>query len=160
MFYLQTKGKAERVGFEPTRRLQTVYAISSRAPSANSDTSPEVAARRVYQTERRFSDTTRGLRHPETRGPSGQSQAGRMQTTLAGRLYWGRGRCMAGAALPAQGRMRGHRQGVTLLLASRSRPSTRRRAPTPLQRAAAGRRSRTPFRCRRGRRRRRARKER
>src|SRR5215207_10941154 len=35
-----TKEKAERVGFEPTRRLQTAYAISSRAPSANSDTSP------------------------------------------------------------------------------------------------------------------------
>jgi hypothetical protein len=39
-FYLQTKEKAERVGFEPTRRLNTAYAISSRAPSANSDTSP------------------------------------------------------------------------------------------------------------------------
>jgi hypothetical protein len=39
-FYLQTEEKAERVGFEPTRRLQTAYAISSRAPSANSDTSP------------------------------------------------------------------------------------------------------------------------
>jgi hypothetical protein len=34
-------GKAERVGFEPTRRLNTAYAISNRAPSANSDTSPE-----------------------------------------------------------------------------------------------------------------------
>lgn len=33
--------KAERVGFEPTRRLNTAYAISNRAPSANSDTSPE-----------------------------------------------------------------------------------------------------------------------
>src|SRR4028118_1603758 len=32
--------EAERVGFEPTRRLNTAYAISSRAPSANSDTSP------------------------------------------------------------------------------------------------------------------------
>src|SRR5215216_7116525 len=39
-FYLQTKEKAERVGFEPTRRLFAAYAISSRAPSANSDTSP------------------------------------------------------------------------------------------------------------------------
>jgi hypothetical protein len=39
-FYLQIKEKAERVGFEPTRRLNTAYAISSRAPSANSDTSP------------------------------------------------------------------------------------------------------------------------
>jgi hypothetical protein len=28
-FYLQTEGKAERVGFEPTRRLNTAYAISS-----------------------------------------------------------------------------------------------------------------------------------
>ena len=28
------------MGFEPTRRLNTAYAISSRAPSANSDTSP------------------------------------------------------------------------------------------------------------------------
>src|SRR3712207_3800657 len=34
------RGKAERSGFEPTRRLDTAYAISSRAPSANSDTSP------------------------------------------------------------------------------------------------------------------------
>jgi hypothetical protein len=42
------KGKAERVGFEPTRRLNTAYAISSRAPSANSDTSPTDAGR-VYQ---------------------------------------------------------------------------------------------------------------
>jgi hypothetical protein len=42
------KGKAERVGFEPTRRLNTAYAISSRAPSANSDTSPDDAGR-VYQ---------------------------------------------------------------------------------------------------------------
>ncbi len=40
-FYLQTREKAERVGFEPTRRLNTAYAISNRAPSANSDTSPE-----------------------------------------------------------------------------------------------------------------------
>src|SRR5918995_952338 len=40
VFYLQNKAKAERVGFEPTRRLNTAYAISSRAPSANSDTSP------------------------------------------------------------------------------------------------------------------------
>src|ERR671911_416763 len=40
VFYLQIKEKAERVGFEPTRRLNTAYAISSRAPSANSDTSP------------------------------------------------------------------------------------------------------------------------
>src|SRR5215211_1209893 len=40
VFFLQTKEKAERVGFEPTRRLNTAYAISSRAPSANSDTSP------------------------------------------------------------------------------------------------------------------------
>jgi hypothetical protein len=39
-FYLQNKEKAERVGFEPTGRLQTFHAISSRAPSANSDTSP------------------------------------------------------------------------------------------------------------------------
>src|SRR5215211_2425351 len=39
--YLQTERKAERVGFEPTRRLNTAYAISNRAPSANSDTSPE-----------------------------------------------------------------------------------------------------------------------
>jgi hypothetical protein len=39
-FYLQMAGKAERVGFEPTRRLNTAYAISNRAPSANSDTSP------------------------------------------------------------------------------------------------------------------------
>jgi len=36
------QGKAERVGFEPTGRLQTFHAISSRAPSANSDTSPEI----------------------------------------------------------------------------------------------------------------------
>ena len=28
------------MGFEPTRRLNTAYAISNRAPSANSDTSP------------------------------------------------------------------------------------------------------------------------
>src|ERR671910_1151420 len=28
-FYLQTEGKAERVGFEPTRRLNTAYAISN-----------------------------------------------------------------------------------------------------------------------------------
>ncbi len=28
------------MGFEPTRRLDTAYAISNRAPSANSDTSP------------------------------------------------------------------------------------------------------------------------
>ena len=27
--YLQTEGKAERVGFEPTRRFNTAYAISS-----------------------------------------------------------------------------------------------------------------------------------
>ena len=47
-FYLQIKEKAERVGFEPTRRLNTAYAISSRAPSANSDTSPDDAGR-VYQ---------------------------------------------------------------------------------------------------------------
>src|SRR5215203_6531146 len=47
-FYPQTKEKAERVGFEPTRRFNTAYAISSRAPSANSDTSPRNAAR-VYQ---------------------------------------------------------------------------------------------------------------
>src|SRR5215217_1334755 len=40
--------KAERVGFEPTRRLNTAYAISSRAPSANSDTSPE-DTEKVYQ---------------------------------------------------------------------------------------------------------------
>jgi hypothetical protein len=39
-FYLQIEGLAERVGFEPTRRFNTAYAISSRAPSANSDTSP------------------------------------------------------------------------------------------------------------------------
>jgi hypothetical protein len=31
-FYLQTKGKAERVGFEPTRRFNTAYAISSCNP--------------------------------------------------------------------------------------------------------------------------------
>jgi hypothetical protein len=37
------RGKAERVGFEPTRRLNTAYAISSRAPSANSDTSPNTS---------------------------------------------------------------------------------------------------------------------
>ena len=30
------------MGFEPTRRLNTAYAISNRAPSANSDTSPYV----------------------------------------------------------------------------------------------------------------------
>ena len=36
------------MGFEPTRRLNTAYAISSRAPSANSDTSP-FGAERVYQ---------------------------------------------------------------------------------------------------------------
>jgi hypothetical protein len=48
-FYPQNKGKAERVGFEPTRRLYAAYAISSRAPSANSDTSPENAFERVYQ---------------------------------------------------------------------------------------------------------------
>jgi hypothetical protein len=30
VFYLQTEGKAERVGFEPTRRFNTVHAISSR----------------------------------------------------------------------------------------------------------------------------------
>src|SRR5919107_6283628 len=47
-FYPQTKEKAERVGFEPTRRLNPAYAISSRAPSANSDTSPDDAGR-VYQ---------------------------------------------------------------------------------------------------------------
>ena len=29
MFYLQTEEKAERVGFEPTRRLDTAYAIST-----------------------------------------------------------------------------------------------------------------------------------
>ena len=29
MFYLQTEEKAERVGFEPTRRLNTAYAISN-----------------------------------------------------------------------------------------------------------------------------------
>ena len=40
-FSLQTVEKAERVGFEPTRRLHTAYANSNRAPSANSDTSPE-----------------------------------------------------------------------------------------------------------------------
>jgi hypothetical protein len=40
-FYLQSNDEAERVGFEPTRRLDTAYAISNRAPSANSDTSPE-----------------------------------------------------------------------------------------------------------------------
>ena len=40
-FYLQTADKAEREGFEPSRRLNTAYAISNRAPSANSDTSPE-----------------------------------------------------------------------------------------------------------------------
>ena len=28
-FYLQIEGKAERVGFEPTRRLNTAYAISN-----------------------------------------------------------------------------------------------------------------------------------
>ena len=39
-FHLQNIEKAERVGFEPTRRLNTAYAISNRAPSANSDTSP------------------------------------------------------------------------------------------------------------------------
>jgi hypothetical protein len=39
-FYLQSNDEAERVGFEPTRRLNTAYAISNRAPSANSDTSP------------------------------------------------------------------------------------------------------------------------
>src|ERR671911_174091 len=48
VFYLQNKQMAERVGFEPTRRFNTAYAISSRAPSANSDTSPRNAAR-VYQ---------------------------------------------------------------------------------------------------------------
>src|ERR687897_3271642 len=48
VFYLQNKEKAERVGFEPTRRLNTAYAISSRAPSANSDTSPE-DTEKVYQ---------------------------------------------------------------------------------------------------------------
>ncbi len=40
-FFLQIVGKAEREGFEPSRRLDTAYAISNRAPSANSDTSPE-----------------------------------------------------------------------------------------------------------------------
>ena len=41
-YVLPAKGrKAERVGFEPTRRLNTAYAISNRAPSANSDTSPK-----------------------------------------------------------------------------------------------------------------------
>ena len=39
-FFLQILGKAEREGFEPSRRLNTAYAISNRAPSANSDTSP------------------------------------------------------------------------------------------------------------------------
>jgi hypothetical protein len=39
-FFLQIVGKAEREGFEPSRRLNTAYAISNRAPSANSDTSP------------------------------------------------------------------------------------------------------------------------
>jgi hypothetical protein len=43
--------------------------------------------------------------------------------------------------------------GVTRLVASRSCPSATRRAPTPPQRAAAGRRSHTPFRYRCGRRR-------
>ena len=38
---LHTADKAEREGFEPSRRLNTAYAISNRAPSANSDTSPE-----------------------------------------------------------------------------------------------------------------------
>ena len=45
--------RAEREGFEPSRRLNTAYAISNRAPSANSDTSPRNAAGRVYQTARR-----------------------------------------------------------------------------------------------------------
>ena len=40
-FSLQIADKAEREGFEPSRRLNTAYAISNRAPSANSDTSPE-----------------------------------------------------------------------------------------------------------------------
>jgi hypothetical protein len=35
--------EAEREGFEPSRRLNTAYAISNRAPSANSDTSPEAS---------------------------------------------------------------------------------------------------------------------
>src|SRR5918997_4489632 len=63
--------KAERVGFEPTRRFNTAYAISSRAPSANSDTSPQNADRRVYQTEHRFSDTTErsGTRRTRTATP-------------------------------------------------------------------------------------------
>ena len=40
--------RAEREGFEPSRRLDTAYAISNRAPSANSDTSPGATAG-VYQ---------------------------------------------------------------------------------------------------------------
>lgn len=47
-FYLQIVEKAEREGFEPSRRLNTAYAISNRAPSANSDTSPGATAG-VYQ---------------------------------------------------------------------------------------------------------------
>jgi integrase len=39
--YPQIADKAEREGFEPSRRLNTAYAISNRAPSADSDTSPE-----------------------------------------------------------------------------------------------------------------------
>src|SRR5918993_2853903 len=50
-FYLQTEEKAERVGFEPTRRLNTVYTISNRAPSANSDTSPGATDRSLPKSE-------------------------------------------------------------------------------------------------------------
>ena len=50
-FYLQTEEKAERVGFEPTRRLNTAYAISNRAPSANSDTSPGSTDRSLPKSE-------------------------------------------------------------------------------------------------------------
>src|ERR671921_1391065 len=47
----QTEQKAERVGFEPTRRLNTAYAISNRAPSANSDTSPEATQGSLSKSE-------------------------------------------------------------------------------------------------------------
>jgi hypothetical protein len=50
-FYLQSNDEAERVGFEPTRRLNTAYAISNRAPSANSDTSPGSTDRSLPKSE-------------------------------------------------------------------------------------------------------------
>ena len=50
-FYLQIVEKAEREGFEPSRRLNTAYAISNRAPSANSDTSPEATDGSLSKSE-------------------------------------------------------------------------------------------------------------